>query len=106
MFDKKHFMYILKVLFVIPHGGFMLLNWTMAEAKRDFERGTFTAFEIYDSTLMDVPTWSISLRGPVSTKSAGVLVDARTKTERKFRTLDAAVAALRAIGFKAARLEG
>lgn len=84
----------------------MLLTWTMAEAKRDFERGMFSAFQIYDSTLMDVPTWSIALRGPVSTKSTGVLVDARSKTERKFRTLDAAVAALRLIGFKAARLEG
>lgn len=84
----------------------MLLTWTMAEAKRDFERGMFSAFEIYDSTLMDVPTWSISLRGPASARSAGVLVDARSKTERKFRTLDAAVAALRAIGFRANRMEG
>jgi len=82
--------------------------WTMAEAKKDFERGLLTGFQIYDSSpIMDGGvTWSVSLSAKQLKVDGGALVDARTKKDRVFRTLDAAVKAVREIGFRATTLEG
>jgi len=81
--------------------------WTMAEAKKDFERGLLTGFEFNDAAAVmssDI-AWNVSLLTSLSF-GAGVLVDARTKQPRVFRTLDAALAAVRAVGFRGLVLQG
>jgi hypothetical protein len=70
-------------------------KWTMAQAKRDFQIGYLTYFEI--SRFPMGAEWTVSLRGGTN---RGPLVDARDKTVRLFKTLDACVAALEQIGFK------
>lgn len=77
-----------------------MLNWTMAQAKRDFEIGYLTDFHIERAQM--VAGWSVSLKG--GTKR-GHLVDARAKSARVFKTLDAAVLALEQIGFKVEGLD-
>jgi len=74
---------------------------TMAQAKRDFGIGYLRGFSI----LRDVADMSGNPRGwnldlEDINGRRGFLVDARTKTVRVFKTLDAAVAALEEIGFQ------
>lgn len=76
-------------------------TWTMAQAKRDFQLGNLTSYHITRSIMQD--GWSLWLHAAATTQ--GPLVDAREKTPRKFKTLDAVVAALEAIGFKVDALE-
>lgn len=72
-----------------------MLNWTMAQAKRDFEIGYLDDFHIERAAMQ--AGWSVALKG--GTKR-GHLVDARAKSPRVFKTLDAAVLAIEQIGFK------
>lgn len=76
-----------------------MASYTMAQAKRDFEIGYLTAYEVkrWDLVTAGRSGWFIWLgRG----NSAGWLVDARDREARQFKTLDAAVQALEQIGFK------
>ena len=67
-------------------------TWTMAEAKRDFGYGLLADYGMQRV----MGEWSVVLSG---TSMRGALVDARGKTPRMFKTLDAAVSALEQIGF-------
>ena len=66
---------------------------TLKQAKRDFQVGFLTVFRI-DSVVGG--GWSVYLG---TGNAAGWLVDARSHQPRVFKTLDAAVVALREIGF-------
>ncbi len=77
----------------------MAVDWTMAQAKRDFENGLFRAFTIDRS----MAGWCVALQGSGKI-GEGWLLDARRKEPRVFKTLDAAVAALSEIGFEVGRL--
>jgi hypothetical protein len=72
-----------------------MTTWTVAMAKRDFEIGYLTDFQIVRSPMNG--GWNVLLRGG---SAEGHLVDARTKNPRSFKTLDAAVAEIERIGFK------
>lgn len=76
------------------------MNRTMAIAKHDFKIGYLTTFELV-RPFLDNAHWCISLGQGMS---QGMLVDARTKEVRQFKTLDAAVNALEEIGFEVNRL--
>lgn len=70
-------------------------SYTMELAKRDFERGYLAKYEIHRQPI-DRHGWTVVLSdGP----NSGTLVDARTKSPRIFKTLDAAVSAVEQIGF-------
>jgi hypothetical protein len=62
-------------------------------AKRDFKIGYLEGFHIDRDTV----GWRIYLKGGANT---GLLVDAREKKPRLFKSLDSAVAAVEQIGFK------
>ncbi len=81
------------------------MQWTMAEAKKDYERGLLTGYEFNDGSTATAPEWNLSFMTSM-TCGCGVLVDARTKQTRAFRTLDAAVAAARAVGFQVNLVQG
>lgn len=70
-------------------------KYTMEQAKRDFQMGYLTRYEIHRQP-MDRQGWSVQLSDG---SNVGVLADARTKTPRVFKTLDAAVAAVEQVGF-------
>lgn len=70
-------------------------QWTMAQAKRDFHIGYLTSFTVTRFALGE--QWCVYLEGGTN---RGPLVDARDKTVRRFRTIDACVSALEQIGFK------
>jgi hypothetical protein len=78
----------------------MHTKWTVAQAKRDFEIGYLTDFSLERFALDAGAEWSVRLAGG---SARGVLVDARNKEPRTFRSLDAAIAAIESIGF---RVEG
>lgn len=82
-------------------------TWTMAEAKKDFERGLLTGFQIFDSSaiMKNDQSWSVSFSSKLGVEG-GALVDARTKQDRVFKTLDAAASAVRSVGFRAQSLQG
>lgn len=75
------------------------MYYTMADAKRDFGRGYLKSFGIERYTLQ--MGWAVYL---MDGEAVGYLVDARTKKDRLFKTLDAAVSAVESIGFKVDRL--
>lgn len=85
-------------------------DYTMAQAKRDFERGFLKGFEILyleNRLFTNTPTgYSIFIVSTLGMDGVGRLVDAKTKQERIFKTADAALSALRQIGFTAHRLKG
>lgn len=73
---------------------------TLAQAKRDFEIGYLTEFELRRWPLAGLG-WFVWLgKG----NAAGWLVDARSKQPREFKTLDAAISAVESIGFKVEEL--
>jgi hypothetical protein len=78
----------------------------MAEAKSDFERGLFKGVSIYFHDVMGACHYAVSLESVLSADGAGSLVDARTGAVREFKTMDAAHAAVRQIGFHAVRFSG
>jgi len=72
---------------------------TMATAKRDFQIGYATGFY-----LVRVPMstgWMVVVKAGSAER---VLVDARSKQAREFRTLDAAISAVEDIGFRVIEL--
>jgi hypothetical protein len=73
-----------------------MMNVTLAQAKRDFSIGYAVRFVIEQAPMSD--GWRVLLARDEGAPY-GDLVDARTKKMRVFKTLDAAVAALREIGF-------
>lgn len=76
------------------------MDWTSAQAKRDFAIGYLTDFSITRACLAE--GWSLLLRGGMA---RGHLVDAHDKQPRVFKTLDAAVRELERIGFKVEGLD-
>lgn len=75
-----------------------MADWTMLQAKRDFELGYLVGWQIERVSLGE--GWHVALRG---VKNRGHLIDVRSRTPRTFKTLDAAVSALTQAGF---RVEG
>lgn len=73
-----------------------MVDWTMAQAKRDFGIGYLTGFQ-FERVALGSGLWLVRLSGGTA---RGVLVDARSKTWREFKSLDAAVAAVEQIGFR------
>lgn len=78
-------------------------NWTMAEAKADFERGLLKGCSIYFHDVMGLERYTVSLDAALALEGSGDLVDARTHKVREFKTMDAAHSAIRQIGFETAR---
>lgn len=76
-------------------------EWTMAQAKRDFENGHLVGVEF--ATAFGEPGWCLILTGS-GLAGRGGLVDARSHKTRVFKTLDAAVSAAREIGFEVVAL--
>lgn len=74
---------------------------TMAQAKRDFERGILTHAWITSLEFSEIagPAWIVLLEGS-GLGGKGWLLDARHGKPRQFKTLDAAASAIRQIGFK------
>lgn len=74
-------------------------DYTMAQAKRDFQRGMITGGTLVMPLPAEGGYWVLldGLGG-----FGGPLVDARTKQVRYFRTTDAALNALHQIGFSPA----
>lgn len=72
--------------------------YTMADAKRDFSMGHLAHFSLERAQLET--GWCVLLSDDNAAKRRYPLVDARTKTARVFRTLDAAINAIEDIGFK------
>ena len=73
----------------------MVDQFTMAQAKRDFDSGYMESFQIVRENIGY--DWNVLLKAGTN---RGPLVDARTKTARCFKSLDGAIAALEQIGFK------
>lgn len=72
-------------------------DYTMAQAKRDFERGLISGGRIEAAVLVE--GWNVVLTGG---GYEGYLVNARNPSlPRFFCTADAAIRALRAVGFRA-----
>lgn len=72
--------------------------WTLAAAKTDFQRGLLTGWEI-QSVPMEGKLYLVRLKSRLGVDGDGELVDAHNKEVRRFKTLDAAVAAVCSIGF-------
>ena len=72
-------------------------DYTMAQAKRDFERGFLKGVEVRHWEIAG-GVWTVMLESMGG--SIGFLVDARTKRTREFKTVDAAVRAIQSMGFK------
>jgi len=73
-----------------------MLIYTIKEAKRDFDIGYLSDFQL--SRVPMSKNWAVYLKG--GGMAQGWLVDARKKEPRQFCTLDAAVSVLEEIGFK------
>jgi hypothetical protein len=70
------------------------MNWTLEQAKRDFKLGYLESFHVERSAGNG---WLVCLKGGTV---SGVLVDARDKKPRVFKSLDSAIATIERIGFK------
>lgn len=78
-------------------------DWTMQDAKRDFERGLLRS-----ACLVALPMasgWSVSIRSTLGMDGCGCLLDARKREPRQFKTADAAIRAVQEIGFEVVKLE-
>lgn len=73
----------------------MYYDLTMAQAKKDFERGLLLSARLEFLDIAGV--WVVVF---VGVGHEGYLIDARFKIQRMFRTLDSAVSALRSVGFQ------
>ncbi|AOJ44301.1 hypothetical protein WJ28_11705 [Burkholderia thailandensis] len=73
-----------------------MVRWTMAQAKRDFGIGYLTGFQ-FERLALASDVWLVRLAGGTA---RGALVDARSRSPRQFKSLDAAVAAVEQIGFR------
>lgn len=74
---------------------------TMAEAKRDFDRGLIQKFLIEKTMGGYLIQLGYSYSGGAELEG---LVDARERRCRVFKTLDAAVAVIQAVGFEVRQL--
>ena len=84
-------------------GGIMNFDLTMAEAKKQFSLGSMTGYFIeFIFGAYQVHFHMVVGKRPVD----AVLVDARTKSPRQFKSLDGAASALEQIGFKISRFVG
>jgi len=72
-----------------------MANWTIVQAKRDFDNGLFKAFRI-DRTMGG---WVVALQGS-GKLGEGFLLDARNKEPRVFKSVNGAVSTLGKIGFQ------
>lgn len=72
-------------------------EYTMAQAKRDFERGYIIGANVVRSFTPGI--WNVWLKAE-GVGGNGYLVDARRGEMREFRSLDSAVAALEGVGVK------
>jgi dTDP-4-dehydrorhamnose 3,5-epimerase-like enzyme len=75
--------------------GDVMADWTMAQAKRDFEIGYLTGFHFEREPMGTA--WNVRLSGG---SARGCLVDDRDKSPRAFKSLDSALSAVEQIGFK------
>lgn len=78
-------------------------DWTMQDAKRDFERRLLRS-----ACLVALPMasgWSVSIRSTLGMDGCGWLLDARKREPRQFKTADAAIRAVQEIGFEVVKLE-
>ena len=73
-----------------------MIDFTMAQAKRDFERGQVSGGRLETAILAN--GWNVVL---TSGGQEGYLVNARNGLPRFFCTADAAIRALRSVGFAA-----
>ena len=78
-----------------------MTDWTMAAAKRDFERALIKEVRIVDT---QHSTWSIQITSQLGMDSTGWLIDARKKKARQIKSLNAAVDAVEQIGFQVKQL--
>lgn len=78
-------------------------TWTMAQAKSDFDRGLLRGTTIHFYEIMGECNYTVTLDSTLALDGSGDLIDARTKTTRQFKTMDAAHSAIRQIGFRTAR---
>lgn len=83
-----------------------MADYTMAQAKRDFERGFLQGWELWETgSMMGQPaSWTVKIESKLGMDGIGYLVDARTKNPRMFKTADSAISAIRQIGFRAQRI--
>jgi hypothetical protein len=79
------------------------LDLTMADAKKQFALGIIKGYAIDRAMKQNVVRFSLQVD---KQRSVGVLVDARTKQPRAFKTLDAAVSAIEQVGFSVGVLQG
>ena len=83
-----------------------MATFTMAEAKRDFERGLLSGAAIYfhETDVLGGFAYTVSFEAALAgVGGGGELVDARSAQPRRFKTMDAAHAAIRQVGFRPAR---
>lgn len=76
-------------------------DWTMAQAKRDFNRALIKDVRIVDTQL---GTWSVRITSQHGMNSTGWLIDARKREPRQMKSLCAAVKAVTQIGFQVKQL--
>ena len=75
----------------------MIMKYTIQQAKRDFELGYLKNYQV-ERCPMRLNQWRVYVFDLGDNQ--GVLVDFRTKNERHFKSIDAAVSALESIGFE------
>lgn len=73
------------------------MDWTMAQAKKDFDRGLLKEVRIVAAT---ADTWSVQITSSLKHDGTGWLLGAKNKSVRQMRTLDAAIQAAKDIGFE------
>lgn len=73
----------------------------MEQAKRDFERGLLGEVRIVDTR---IGTWAVQIISTLEADGTGWLIDAKKKQPRQMKTLDAAVEAVKQIGFQVSQL--
>ena len=81
-------------------------TWTMAQAKSDFVRGLLRGASLHFHNAMGDVHFVVELDSTLIADGSGMLVDARTGKVREFKTMDAAHAAIRSVGFRFARFIG
>lgn len=78
------------------------MDYTMAQAKRDFERGFLASAEIKWLGLGN--GYGLIVTSKLGMDDSGFLIDAKKHQPRQFKTADACIEAAKQIGFRAANL--
>lgn len=76
-------------------------NWTLQEAKIDFERGLLKQAQIVAVT---PETWAVEITSTLPNDGTGWLLQSKRREQRQMKTLHAAAEAITAIGFQINRL--